>query len=143
MAVHYEVLAGETLMIAGPANVTIKGGEVPLIVDSIEEAQAAAPKVSGIAPDTVETGAADLTLVVTGSGFTAASVIIFGVNDEPTVFVSNTEISTVVKPSLFVPDTVPVSVRNGPAHSGAVDFTFTEPGAGTTARKRRAHVEQS
>ena len=39
------------------------------------------------------------------------------------------------------PATVPVSVRNGPLHSAAVDFTFAEPpapGSALAARMRRS-----
>jgi hypothetical protein len=51
----------------------------------------------------------------------------FGSEDEPTTMVSDTELTTIVKPSLFAPATVPVTVRTGRFTSDPVDFTFTEP----------------
>jgi hypothetical protein len=137
MAVHYEVPAGQTMMIAGPANVTVKGGEMPLIVDTLQEAIDAAPTVTALTPDSAESGGADFELVVEGTGFTNQSVIIFGVNDEPTTLREDGTLTTGVKPSLFAPAVVPVSVRNGPAHSNAVDFTFLDPAVATAAKKRK------
>lgn len=137
MAVHYEVPAGQSLVIAGPANVSVKGGEVPMVVDDAAELQAAAPTISALDPNTAETGGPDFTLTITGTGLTNDSVIVFGTHDEPTTLAADgLSVTTGVKPSLFAnPDTVPVVVRNGPARSAALDFTFTDPGAGTT-RKR-------
>jgi IPT/TIG domain-containing protein len=129
MAVFYGVPAGKTLAVAGPADVTIKGGETPVIVDSLEEFTAAAPAVSSIEPTTAETGAADLTLTVTGDKFDQNSVIIFGEFDERTTLTPEGTLTTIVKPGLFAASTVPVHVRNGPSHSNSVDFTFTEPAA--------------
>lgn len=139
MAVHYEVPAGQVMTIAGPANVTVKGGEVPLVVDSLDELQAAAPTLTALSPDTSEIGAADFVLAVSGDGFTDASVIVFGTYDEPTTLQADGTLTTGVKPSLFnAPDTVPVKVRNGPAYSTPMDFEFTAPG--TSARKRKSHA---
>jgi hypothetical protein len=66
-----------------------------------------------------------ITMSCIGSGFTEASVIVFGDYDEPTTFVSDTEVTTGVTQSLFVnPAVVPVKVRNGDVYSESVDFTF-------------------
>jgi hypothetical protein len=86
-----------------------------------------APVLSALTPDTAVSGADDLTLSCTGTSFTDKSVIMFGSVSEPTTFVSDTEVTTVVKPSLFAPAVVPVTVRNGASGSNALDFTFTEP----------------
>jgi IPT/TIG domain len=125
MAVFYGVPAGKTLAVAGPADVTIRGGETPLIVDNIAEAQDAAPTLTSIEPTTAASGDPDLVLTVTGDKFDNNSVIIFGENDEPTTLQPDGTLTTGVKPSLFAAATVPVSVRNGPAHSNEIDFTFT------------------
>ena len=75
----------------------------------------------------VSGAAADITMVVTGTGFTEGSVITFNDLDEPTTFISDTEVSTGVKPSLFVvPAVCPVAVRDAGGTSNALDFTFTE-----------------
>jgi hypothetical protein len=100
----------------------------------VQEAIDAAPTVTSLDPATAESGEADLDLKVSGTGFTESTVIIFGTMDEPTTLNADGTVSTGVKPSLFAPAAVPVSVRNGPLHSNAIDFTFTDPA--TTTRKR-------
>lgn len=139
MAVFYGVPSGKTLIVAGPADVSIKGGEMPMIVDDVSEYQDAAPTLTSIDPTEVEAGSADITLTLSGDKFDGNSVIIFGAHDEPTTLTPDGTLTTIVKPSLFAPATVPVSVRNGPAHSDSIDFTFTDPG--TTSRKRKSHGE--
>lgn len=88
-----------------------------------------APTISALDPNTAESGAVDdITMVVTGTGFTASSVITFAGLDEPTTLISATEVSTGVKPSLFVvPDTCAVAVRDAGGTSNSLDFTFTAP----------------
>lgn len=90
-----------------------------------------APTVSSLEPNTaVAETDPDFELKVIGTGFFPGTVIYFGAGidqDEPTTWVSDTEVSTIVKPSLFFPDTVPVSVRYGPLKSEPVDFIFTAP----------------
>jgi hypothetical protein len=88
-----------------------------------------APVLDAISPDTAVAGdPADIVLSCTGTGFNESTVITFGNFDEPTTFVSDTEVTTVVKPSIFVnPDTVPVKLHNSVAFSDPVDFTFTAP----------------
>ena len=86
------------------------------------------PALTALTPDTAVVGDADLTLVVTGTDFTPQSVIVFNGGDEPTTFVSETELSTGVKPSLVsTATTVPVLVRNASLTSEPLDFTFTDP----------------
>ena len=88
-----------------------------------------APVLDAISPDTAVAGdPADIVLSCTGTGFNESTVITFGNFDEPTTFVSDTEVTTVVKPSIFVnPDTVPVKLHNSVAFSDPVDFIFTAP----------------
>jgi hypothetical protein len=91
-------------------------------------AQPEPPVLTSISPDTAELNSADVTMTCTGSGFTESSVINFAGQDEPIVFVSDTEITTVVKPSLpWGAVTVPVLVKNGAEESAELSFTFTEP----------------
>lgn len=81
------------------------------------------PTVTGVAPASAVCGGADITLHVLGTGFTTASVILFNGGQEPTTYVSGTELTTIVKPSLALnPVVVPVSVVGAPS---AVDFAFT------------------
>jgi hypothetical protein len=80
--------------------------------------------VTGITPTTAVCGGPDVTLHVQGTGFTPATVILFNNLEEPTVFVSATDVTTLVKPSLFlVPADCPVSVVG--AGGSAVTFSFT------------------
>jgi len=96
-----------------------------------------APILTSISPDTAEVGGADLTLTATGSGFTASSVIVFNGGDEPTTFVSPTELTTGVKPSTASGAVaVPITIRNGAQVSAPQTFTFTDP-EGATRRARR------
>jgi CMP-2-keto-3-deoxyoctulosonic acid synthetase len=136
MAVFYDVPMGETLVIRGPANVTVKGGEVP-VVGKLEDITSSIPEITSLEPDSAESGSENVTMVVNGSGFTENSVIVFGQHDEPTTLISETQVSTGVTPSLFAPATVPVKVRNGPAESNEVNFTFTDPAASAGTAKRR------
>jgi hypothetical protein len=85
------------------------------------------PVLSALTPDTAVSGNPDFTLSCDGTDFTADCVIVFGSVSEPTTFVSDTEVTTIVKPSLFAPATVPVTVRNGANSSNPVNFTFTAP----------------
>jgi hypothetical protein len=57
--------------------------------------------------------------------FDSNTVIYFGDQDEPTTFVDASKVTTIVKPSLFVPDVVPVYVRIGDWQSQPLDFIFT------------------
>ena len=73
-------------------------------------------------------------LHVHGSGFTATSVITFNGGDEVTAFVSDTELTTGVKPSLAQAEVdVPVTVKNGAVESEPATFSF--------CRGRRASVD--
>ena len=86
-----------------------------------------APVLTALSPDNAPSGGEDITLSCIGSGFTSLSVIVFGQEDEPTTWVSETEVTTVVKPSLFVPAVIPVTVSNAGQLSAPVNFTMTEP----------------
>jgi hypothetical protein len=78
--------------------------------------------VTGLDPISVVCGAADFPLHVLGTGFTSTSIILFNLSEEPTVFVSDRELTTICKASLATtPVTVPISVVGATA---SVDFTF-------------------
>jgi len=97
------------------------------------------PEIEELEPDEVEAGsAADVTMHVHGTGFTDKSVITFNGLDEPTVFVSDTEVTTIVKPSLFtVPAVCPVTVKNGGYESEEVEFEFLEAETPTATRQTK------
>jgi hypothetical protein len=94
----------------------------------IEVETADAPTLASLLPDTVVSGSEDFVITCTGTNFVPGTVIRFGpTNDELTTLVSDTEVTTIVKPSLFAPAVVPVAVHTGNLWSDWVDFTFTEP----------------
>lgn len=148
MAVRIDVPAGSTATVEGPANISVitdvigsvKIDGEPVVPGTVPDV---APSISSLSPNTAVAGdAADITLVVTGDGFGTNPILTFGGLDEPTTVVSDTEVSTIVKPSLFaVPDDVPVAVRNGSAVSNELTFTFTDPGAGT--QQQRSHSRRA
>ena len=79
--------------------------------------------VTRLEPPGALCGSPDLTLHVYGTGFTASSRILFNGSEELTTYVSSTELTTGVKPSLApLPVAVPVSVVGA---ATSVDFTFT------------------
>jgi hypothetical protein len=90
-----------------------------------------APTLTSLDPNTAVLGAPNITMHCRGSGFTPESVIVFAGQDEPIVFISPEDITTVITLSLpWGAVTVPVSVRNADGQQTAdLDFTFTEEAA--------------
>jgi hypothetical protein len=99
----------------------------------------AAPDLESLDPDEADAGdATDIVMHVHGTGFTEQSVIYFNGLQEPTTFVSETEVTTGVKPSLFVvPAVCPVTVRNGEHESDALEFEFLDPEDPPAARETK------
>jgi len=86
------------------------------------------PTLDAIDPVEAEISGADVTLTCTGTNFTETSVIVFNGGPEPTTFVSDTELTTIVRPSTAsVAGDFPVLVQQGSFQTAPVDFTFTEP----------------
>jgi hypothetical protein len=84
--------------------------------------------VSSLAPAQATIGDPDLEMHVIGEGFTTICIINFNGGDEPTTFISDTELSTIVKPSTAtVAGAVPVTVKRGEEESAPLDFTFIDP----------------
>ena len=98
-----------------------------------------APDLESLDPDEADAGdATDIVMHVHGTGFTEQSVIYFNGLAEPTTFVSETEVTTGVKPSLFVvPAVCPVTVRNGSYESDALEFEFLDPEEPVAARETK------
>jgi hypothetical protein len=92
--------------------------------------------IQNLTPATAEVGSADITMTVNGTGFSSDCVIVFNGGDEPTTFISDTQVSTGVKPSTASgPAVCPVAVRGPGGTSNSVDFEFTAPAGRTTRRK--------
>lgn len=86
----------------------------------------AAPVITSLNPSSAPVGSADFTLHVIGTGFqSGASIAVQGEN-QPTTFVSATELTTTVKPSkTAIPATYSLSVTQPSGTSNAVNFTYT------------------
>ena len=127
----YHIDDTQTLLIAGPAKIDLVSDFAPAI------GQAETPTTTSLAPASAVAGdAADIEMVVNGTGFNELSKIVFNGNDEPTTMLSPTQVRTIVKPSIFVVAAdVPVAVRNGSLTSNAQIFSFTEP-AGRSGRSK-------
>jgi hypothetical protein len=108
-------------------NLTVKS--VPLgceVEVTFTDVASITPTLTSLTPNTAVSGDPDFVLSCAGTNFRSNSVIFFGSEDEPTTFVSDTEITTGVKPSLFAPATVPVLIRTlGLPDTDPVDFIFT------------------
>lgn len=79
--------------------------------------------VTGCDPSEAVCGGEDFTLHVLGNGFTPSDIILFNGGEEPTTYLSEGELTTIVKPSLVLaPVVVAVSVVGAET---SADFTFT------------------
>lgn len=86
-----------------------------------------APVLTSLSPNTAELDGENVTMSAIGENFTADSRIVFADHQENTVFVSDTELTTIVTTSLeWGAVSVPVFVRTGDQVSETLDFTFTE-----------------
>ena len=132
----------EAVRETGAVRLFVFGHEGVLLVDDVVEGvkvgqyswpldgPAAAPALTALAPDTAVVGAPSFDLHVTGTGFTAQSVITFAGHDEPTTVVSDMELTTGVDMALWLgPDAVEVTVKNADGQVSAPQaFTFTAAG---------------
>jgi hypothetical protein len=89
------------------------------------------PAVTTLSPATVTAGSAAFTLTINGSNFVAGSIVRFNGSDQPTTFVSNTQL-TVNVPASFIAGagTLPITVFNptpGGGASNAVNLTINNP----------------
>lgn len=86
------------------------------------------PTLTSIEPLAVGLSDPDLTVTVRGTGFVAASEILWNLLPIATTYISDTELTTLVQPSLeTLPKQVGVSVRNAPGTNAALpmlEFRF-------------------
>lgn len=101
---------------------------------SVESVTVAAPvglqTMTAIAPSTSVSGQPPELLRVRGTNFTETSVIEIDGNPQPTTFISDTEVSTTMPPSVTVREVtsfVPVLVNTDGSLSNALDFIVTAP----------------
>lgn len=85
------------------------------------------PVLDSIAPATAAIDAAPFTLTCNGSKFVSYTTIQFAGVDQPTTFVSDTQVRANINPSSYVQGVYPVSVYTSTLLSGSQDFTFSPP----------------
>jgi len=86
------------------------------------------PTVTSLEPNTTPIGVPSFDIHVKGTNFTEGSVIVFNGFDEPTTFVSETELTTGINMDVWTAPSapLPVGVRGeDDALSNTMDFTFT------------------
>jgi hypothetical protein len=81
-----------------------------------------------LSPPSAEVGGADASLNVFGQGFEPGCVVVFKGEDSETAYVSDTQVTTIVKPVLALEaGVVPVLVRNADGgYSNELSFEFTQ-----------------
>jgi hypothetical protein len=85
------------------------------------------PMLTMLEPAEAEVGGDDFELHIVGTAFTADTVILFNGGEEATTHLSDTELTTIVKPSLVSEAVVvPVAVKNASGESNPLDFEFFE-----------------
>jgi hypothetical protein len=86
-----------------------------------------APVLTTLTPQTAAIGSPSFTLHVSGTGLVPGAVIEFAGNDEPTVYVSATEVTTGVDMTVWLgaDPAIPVVVRQNGVTSNALTFAFT------------------
>jgi IPT/TIG domain len=93
-----------------------------------QKALAVAPTLDSLDPATLPVPGPDTQVALHGTGFNEGTTINWNGGDEPTEFISETEVRTVVKPSTVeapLPYTLPVYVWHGGVQSNTIDFIFT------------------
>ncbi len=87
------------------------------------------PVLTTIQPAMATIGGADVTLQCVGQNFTPEAFITFNGGEEPTIFVSATKVTTIVKPSTATtPGNYPVTVVTPFGETEARPFEFREAG---------------
>jgi hypothetical protein len=87
----------------------------------------AAPVLTAISPTQAMAGGSDITATITGTGFLVTSVLVWNGADDTLTFVSDTEVTTVVRASLTTaPIACTVAVRNDVEVSNELTFYITE-----------------
>jgi len=126
------LVSGEVRTVIGSSLATLINGSTPVVSAvrgaAFVPASVPTPVVSSLTPATAVIGAANFTLSVKGTGFTPGSKIVFNGFEEPTTFVSATELTTGVNMAVWTAPSapLPVAVRALDGEmSNAMTFTFT------------------
>jgi hypothetical protein len=124
MAINYDVPAGSSLLIQGPATARITGAvAAPAIAPGTT---VAGPTLTSLSPNTAVHGTGAMLIVTaTGTNFSPQCKITIGGFERPTTYISATQVSCTIDPSQWAAGPQPVVVKNGHLLSAAVNFTFT------------------
>ncbi len=121
---------GEAVDLTGQEARDSGAGSVQDILRAIEEPPPAPvdpPTLTELVPAMAFVGGEDITITITGTGFTPDTVLVWNGADDTCTFVSDTELTTLVKVSLStVAVDVPVAVRNGDVTSNELSFSFKD-----------------
>jgi hypothetical protein len=135
MAIHH-IGPGEEMRVVGPAKVDVTG-DLEEYMKVKPFVLARPPVLNSIDPNSAEIGGPQITLRCIGAYFMPESVIVFNGGVEPTVFVSATELTTLVTPTTAgTPGSYPVLVRTFTHETAPQSFSFTDPAPEGTRRKR-------
>ena len=118
---------GATVQIAVRGADKVVSNTVPwVVVETPAEPGELAPVLTSLSPATAVVGSANPTVHIMGTGFTAESVLVWNGTDDTSVYVSPTELTTLVDMTTVTgASTVPVKVRNGDNASNELSFAFT------------------
>ncbi|HZD62099.1 MAG TPA: IPT/TIG domain-containing protein [Xanthobacteraceae bacterium] len=96
------------------------------------------PDIEALEPDEVELGAADVTVTISGSGFTPQSAVEVEGEVQSSSFIDEGEMTIVMKPSQYsAAGVVNVIVKNGAYESEPVEFEFLEAGPVASRQSKR------
>lgn len=122
MAVLYNVPAGQSATIVGPAEVSIRGSwKNSYLVYDTGGNPGTPPTITSLVPATKPLPSCEL--IVRGTGFSSTAVILFNGVAVPTAFVSETKLTATVSATTAGP--YPIKVRTAAGDSAAATFTFT------------------
>ena len=97
-----------------------------------------APVLTELVPATAVIDSEDFDISIMGEKFDENTVIWWNDHPEPTTFVSENEVTTLVRPdTIFTPEVLPISVRNGTVFSNVLEFDFTAPAEAKASKKKK------
>lgn len=123
-----QILASD-VAVAGEANVTVVNPG-PVASDPVVfKITAFAPTITSISPSTVVSGGPAFTLTVTGTNFSATSVVYWNGTSRPTTFVNTTTLTAAIPGSdIYLPGSATITVvdpASGGVASNPVTLTIT------------------
>jgi hypothetical protein len=96
------------------------------------------PDIEALEPDEAELGGADVTVTISGSGFTPQSAVEVEGEVQSSAFINESEMTIVMKPSQYsAAGVVDVIVKNGAYESEPVEFEFLEAGPVASRQSKR------